>query len=129
MARYLEKPQCQINLGDGVQPKGRGLFIGAVEQQLPTAITAGQGRPLSFLLSAPVFLSVCPPALLFSTLCLATLGSTLSTAERCKAEGRHEEQRRDIGQARGTRPVGFAAADVALTARLMVQINCHFVLR
>lgn len=38
VAPYLKKPLCQTNLEDEVRPKGRGLFIGVVEQQTPAAI-------------------------------------------------------------------------------------------
>lgn len=86
MVPYLKKPECQTNLEDEVQPKGRGLFIGIVEQQLPTAIKKSvRAEPFHFfslLFSPPVFLSVL--FFSFSIICLATLGSSLNTAERCR---------------------------------------------
>ena len=61
MVVYLKKPECQTNLEGEVQPKGRGLFIGIVEQQLPAAIEGRvRAEPFHFssLLCPPVFLSV-----------------------------------------------------------------------
>lgn len=101
MAPYLKKPVCQTNLEDEVQPKGRGLFIGIVEQQLPTAIKRRvRAEPFNFsnlFFSPPVLLSV-----LFSSsyiICLNTLVSTINTAGVLQAEELHNKQQRDTGQA------------------------------
>ncbi len=101
MVPYLKKPGCQTNLEDEVQPKGRGLFIGIVEQQLPTAVKKTvRAEPFHFfslLLSAPVFLSV----LFFSFFLYLSrhTGKHAKYSRALQAEGLHKEQQQDIGQA------------------------------
>lgn len=81
MVPYLKKLECQTNLEDEVRPKGGGLFIGIVEQQLPTDIKKRVRAEDSF--SLHLYFLRC---FSFSIICLNTLGSTLNTAESCRQD-------------------------------------------
>ena len=76
MVTYLEKPECQTNLEDEVQPKGRGLFIGIVEQ-MPAApkkrVVAKAFHFYNLLVFPPLSASVI--FFSYSIICLDTLRS------------------------------------------------------
>lgn len=102
MVPYLKKPECQTNLEDEVQPKGRGLFIGIVEQLMPTAT---KKRVRNFISSAcfplHLYFFLCfsfPLSIFDHFLCCHTEKNT-KYSRVLQAEGLHKDQQRDIGQA------------------------------
>lgn len=105
MAPYLKKPVCQTNLEDEVQPKGRGLFIGIVEQQLPTAIKRRVRAFISSTSSLHLYFFLC-----FSPLFPNHTGKHAKYNRALQAEVLHKKQQH-IRQVWEMRPIGPTEVD------------------
>lgn len=103
MVPYLKKLECQTNLQDEVQPKGGGgLFIGIVEQQLPTAMkTRVRAEPFQSL--QPPSPSTCISFCAFLLFVPLSVSKHTKYSRELQAQGLHKEQQRGVGQARGTK--------------------------